>query len=110
MDKFLIFVSGEDDMSAYPLKNLLAIDCIGDGAINFRFKSSVGGGTGAEHDLVALTITADTEVATTKQLIDKIAAFANNTFSKANFLEVANSVTNEFLVPAISAVAITQDS
>ena len=110
MDKFLIFVSGEDDMSAYPLKNLLAIDCIGDGAINFRFKSSVGGGTGAEHDLVACTIASNTEVAVTKQVIDKIAAFANNTFSKANFLEVANDVTGEYLVSGITAIAITQDT
>ena len=118
MDKFLIFIDDTDDAAMYPLSSLLGITVAGEGAVIVKFKSSIGksdGGdivtlTGAEHDLVALTITADTEVATTKQLIDKIAAFANNTFSKANFLEVANSVTNEFLVPAISAVAITQDS
>jgi len=110
MDKFLIFTSAGDDMSAYPLQNLLAIDCVADGVLNFRFKSSVGGGVGAEHDLVACTITADTEVAVTKQVIDKIAAFANNTFSKANFLEVANDVTGEYLVSGITAIAITQDT
>ena len=110
MEKFLIFVGAADDMSAYPISRLLAIDCIADGVLNFRFESSVGGGAGSEHDLQACAITADSEVATVKAVIDKVAAFAKNDFSGANYLVVANDVTSEYLVPAITALASTQDS
>jgi len=110
MEKFLIFVGAADDMSAYPLSRLLAIDCVADQVLNFRFESSVGGGTGAEHDLQACAITADSEFATVKTVLEKIANFSKVSFSGPQFLVVANDITGEYLVPAITALASTQDS
>ena len=69
VQKFLMFIDAEDDAATYPAANLLAMTCASDGVLELQFKSSIGGGVGAEHDSVHLAITADTE----KAVMSKIA-------------------------------------
>ena len=102
--KFIQFIDGGDDAATYPVDNLLGMTCAGDGALLLKFASSVGGGTGAEHDSVALTITADTEKTVMKNIGEAIA------FSKEAVLVIADDVTSAYVDANISACAITLDS
>ena len=102
--KFVQFIDGGDDAATYPVDNLLGMTCAADGTLLVNFKSSVGGGTGAEHDSVSLTITADTEKTVMKSIGEAIA------FSKSAVLLVADDVTGDYVDANITACAITLDS
>ena len=102
--KFVQFIDGADDAATYPVDNLLGMTCASDGTLLVKFASSVGGGTGAEHDSVALTITADTEKTVMKSIGEAIA------FSKSAVLLVADDVTGDYVDANITACAITLDS
>ena len=102
--KFVQFIDAADDAATYPVDNLLGMTCAGDGTLLVKFKSSVGGGTGAEHDSVSLTITADTEKTVMKSIGEAIA------FSKSAVLLVADDVTGDYVDANITACAITLDS
>jgi hypothetical protein len=106
MDKFLVFIDGADDAACYPLANLLGITCASDGAVLMKFKSSVGGGTGAEHDSVALTVTADSEKTVFSSIVSKINAHPNGD----PFIVIADDVNSIYADSNISACAITLDS
>lgn len=106
MDKFLVFIDGADDAACYPLANLLGITCASDGAVLMKFKSSVGGGTGAEHDSVALTVTADSEKTVFSSIVSKINAHPNGD----PFIVIADDVNSVYADSNISACAITLDS
>jgi len=106
MDKFLVFIDGADDAACYPLSNLLAMTCASDGAVLMKFKSSVGGGTGAEHDSVALTVTADSEKTVFSSIVSKINAHPNGD----PFIVIADDVNSIYADSNISACAITLDS
>ena len=102
--KFVQFIDGADDAATYPVANLLGMTCASDGALLIKFKSSVGGGTGAEHDSVALTITADTETTVMQTIGEAI------TFSKEAVVLIADDVAGEYVDSNITACAITLDS
>jgi len=102
--KFVQFIDGADDAATYPVANLLGMTCASDGALLLKFKSSVGGSTGAEHDSVALTITADTEKTVMKSIGEAIA------FSKQAVLVIADDVTSDYVDANITACAITLDA
>ena len=106
MDKFLVFIDGADDAACYPLANLLGITCASDGAVLMKFKSSVGGGTGAEHDSVALTVTADSEKTVFSSIVSKINAHPNGD----PFIVIADDVNSIYADSNISACAITLDT
>ena len=106
MDKFLVFIDGADDAACYPLANLLGITCASDGAVLMKFKSSVGGSTGAEHDSVALTVTADSEKTVFSSIVSKINAHPNGD----PFIVIADDVNSIYADSNISACAITLDS
>jgi hypothetical protein len=71
-----------------------------------KFKSSVGGGTGAEHDSVALTVTADSEKTVFSSIVSKINAHPNGD----PFIVIADDVNSIYADSNISACAITLDS
>jgi len=102
--KFVQFIDGADDAATYPADNLLGMTCAGDGTLLVKFKSSVGGSTGAEHDSVSLTITADTEKTVMKSIGEAIA------FSKQAVLVIADDVTGDYVDANITACAITLDA
>lgn len=102
--KFVQFIDDADDAATYPVANLLGMTCASDGTLLVKFKSSVGGGTGAEHDSVSLTITADTEKTVMKTIGEAI------TFSKEAVVLIADDVAGEYVDSNITACAITLDS
>lgn len=102
--QFVQFIDGADDAATYPVSNLLGMTCAADGTLLLKFVSSVGGGTGAEHDSVALTITANTEKSVMKNIGEAIA------FSKQAVLLIADDVTNDYVDGNITACAITLDT
>tara|TARA_R100001015_G_C4629020_1_gene189534 strand:- start:338 stop:667 length:330 start_codon:yes stop_codon:yes gene_type:complete len=104
-EKFLIFIDAADDAAMYPLSNLLGITVASDGQLLLKFKSSVGGSTGTEHDSVALTITADTE----KAVMQSIAKACGDAYSDAAIV-IADDVNSVYVNSNITACAITLDS
>tara|TARA_R100001510_G_C7646934_1_gene204264 strand:+ start:1824 stop:2153 length:330 start_codon:yes stop_codon:yes gene_type:complete len=108
MNKFLVFIDAADDAACYPVENLLAITCASDGAVNLKFKSSIGsGGTdGASADTVALTVTADTEKTVFSSIVSAINAHPNGD----PFVVVADDVNSVYVDSNISACAITLDT
>ena len=102
--QFVQFIDGADDAATYPVDNLLGMTCVADGALLIKFESSVGGGTGAEHDSVSLTITANTEKSVMKHIGEAIA------FSKEAVLVIADDVASEYVDSNITACTITLDS
>tara|TARA_R100001460_G_scaffold53148_1_gene92086 strand:+ start:508 stop:837 length:330 start_codon:yes stop_codon:yes gene_type:complete len=104
-DKFLMFIDAADDAAVYPVSNLLAMTVASDGQLLLKFKSSVGGNTAAEHDSVALTITADTE----KTVMQAIANACADAYSDATIV-VCDDVNSVFLHADILSCAITLDT
>lgn len=104
-EKFLIFIDAADDAAMYPLSNLLGVSVAADGTLLMKFKSSVGGGAGAEHDSVSLTITADSE----KTVFQSIANACADAYSAASIV-IADDVNSVYVDSNISACAITLDS
>lgn len=108
MEKYLIFIDAADDAAMYPASRLLGMTIASDGAILIKFESSVGGGTGAEHDSVAVTCTADKELKVFKSIAD---AVAGNSFKPGNsHVVVADDVNGVYVDSDITACAITLDS
>ena len=108
VQKFLMFIDAADDAATYPAANLIAMTCASDGVLELQFKSSVGGGTGNEHDSVHLTITADTE----KAVMSKIARSIHATGPGYNdgLIVVADDVNSIYLDSNITACDINLDS
>ena len=102
--KFVQFIDAADDAATYPVDNLLGMTCAANATLLVKFKSSVGGGTGAEHDSVSLTITADTEKSVMKSIGEAIA------FSKEAVLVIADDVAGDYVDANITGCAITLDS
>tara|TARA_R100000655_G_scaffold11098_2_gene25929 strand:+ start:322 stop:663 length:342 start_codon:yes stop_codon:yes gene_type:complete len=106
--KMLIFIDAGDDAAMYPVQSLLAVTVAGDGQVLMKFKSSIGGRTGAEHDSVALTCTADTELVVFKAIADAInkPGIAGND----GHVVVCDDVNSVFLHANILSCLITLDT
>ena len=100
--KFVQFIDNADDAATYPVDNLLAITCAAEGALKLRFVSGMGDNGG--NDLVALTITADTEKSVMKNIGEAIA------FSKEAVLVIADDVAKEYVDANITVCSITLDT
>tara|TARA_R110002020_G_scaffold308697_1_gene524338 strand:- start:311 stop:634 length:324 start_codon:yes stop_codon:yes gene_type:complete len=107
MEKYLIFIDGADDAAMYPASRLLGMTIASNATILMKFESSVGGGTGAEHDSVSVTCTADTELKVFKSIAE---AINGNNFSPKGFVVVADDVSGVYVDSDITACAITLDS
>ena len=103
---YLLFVDAADDAAIYPANRLLGMTCAADGTLLVKFESSVGGGTGAEHDSVSLTITSNTEAA----VMQAIAKAANAPVVQGGVVTVADDVNSVYLHSDITACSITLDA
>ena len=70
MTKYLQFIDDGDDAVTYPAERLISMTCASNATLLLNFESSVGGSTGTEHDVVTLTITADTEKKVMRSIAD----------------------------------------
>ena len=103
--KFVQFIDGADDAALYPVSNIQSLTCAADGALVFKFApGSLGVGQADSKDLVALTITANTEKTVMKSIGEAIA------FSKQAVLVIADDVTSDYVDANITACAITLDA
>ena len=113
--KFLLFVDAADDAAMYPVSRLLAMTCASDGQLLLKFEGSVMDTTVEEDniDLIALTVTADTERAVMIALGEAIGGYTSkgtNDSAYSNVIEVCNDVTSTFLHANILSCTITLDS
>ena len=96
---FFIFVDDADDAAVYPYERLISITCAANATLKMNFESSANKTDGG--DSVTLTITADKELNVMNAIIE-------NMYS--NSCLVADDVNGEYLVPEITACAITLDT
>jgi hydroxylamine reductase (hybrid-cluster protein) len=110
-DPILIFMAAADDAAAYPVSRFIGMTVAANATIKMQFESSIGsGGTdGASSDILALTVTADTELVVFKALAEAIEGAKRNMKNKG-FLLIADDVTSTYIHPNITAVALTIDS
>ena len=100
-----MFIDAADTASVYPSASLLAMTIAADGQLLLKFKSSIGGGTGAEHDSVALTIVADTE----KVVMSNIIAAIADDVKGRELVVVRDDIALEGIA-GVSSIVITLDS
>jgi hypothetical protein len=103
----LIFIDAADDAAAYPLSSLLSMTVAADATILMKFKSSLGGGTTNETDLVTVTCTSNTELTVFKAIASAIASPAG---VHEGYVVVADGVNSVFVDSNITATAITIDT
>jgi len=110
-DPILIFIDAADDAAAYPVSRMLGMTVASDGVIKMQFESSIGsGGTdGASSDILALTVTADTELVVFKAIAEAIEGAKRN-MSNLGYLVIADDVNSTYVHANITAVALTIDS
>jgi|TARA_R100000482_G_C5029947_1_gene103603 hypothetical protein len=112
MEKFLLFVDGENDIAMYPVSRLAAVTCAADEAVLLRFNSSVepAGGTAAANDLVTLTTTSGAAVE--KAIFEAIARAISATGPQYNdgLITVCDDINSIFLHKDILSCAITLDT
>lgn len=106
---------GADDVAMYPLSNFLGFDTqAGDTngtTLNMRFKPlrrsalvTDEGGVGEETDLVALTVTANSQKSVMQNIIDKI----NEPLSRDNgFIVIADVPGSEFVDANITSCVVS---
>jgi len=96
---FFVFIDAADDAAVYPYERLISITCASNATLKMNFESSVGKSDGG--DSVTLTITADTEAKVMNSIIENM---------NSNICLVADDVNSNYLVPDITACAITIDT
>ena len=108
MEKYIIVIDAADDAGMWPASKLTAVTCAADGFVLVRFGSSVagGGGTGAENDLVTLTVTANSEKAVMLAIAQAINGQRN---TKDGVIVLCDDVNAKFLHKDILSCAITLD-
>jgi len=107
MEKFLMFIDAADDAATYPASSLLGMTCASDSVLELQFKSSIGGGVGAEHDSVHLAITADTEKAVMSEIARAINGQRN---TDDGLLVIADDVNSIYLHANITGCDINLDT
>jgi len=110
-DPILIFIDDADDAAAYPVSRMLGMTVAANGVIKMQFESSIGsGGTdGASSDILALTVTEDTELVVFKAIAEAIEGAKRN-MSNLGYLVIADDVNSTYVHANITAVALTIDS
>jgi hypothetical protein len=109
MEKYIIAIDAADDAGMWPASRLAAVTCAGDGVVLVRFGSGIsgGGGTGAENDLVTLTVTANTEKAV---MIAIAQAINGNRNLGDGAIVLCDDVNSVFLHKNILSCTITLDT
>lgn len=96
--KFLYFDGGSDNAMTFPVDRLLAIDQLDNTSILMTFEHALG--TSSSNTKVDLTVTAGTEKAVMESISNAIS------FSKDQFVVIADSVTSNFIDNNITAVSV----
>ena len=112
MEKFLLVIDAADDAAMFPVSGIRAITCAGDGAVLLQFAPGIHDPTGddADADIITLTITADTEVAVLKVLVEKLLGTQNGPGGQAGVLMVCDDVNSVFAHPNILSCTITKNA
>jgi len=100
---YLVFVDAADDAACYHRDRLISMTCSANTTLLLNFESNETGGLNGEHDIVTLTITADTERAVMERIIIEMNA-------KRNFIVIADDVNSEYIDTRITACSITSSS
>jgi len=96
--KFLYFDGGSDNAMTFPVDRLLSIDQLDNTSVLMTFEHVLG--TSSSHTKVDLTVTAGTEKAVMESISNAIS------FSKDQFVVVADSVNSIFVNSSITAVSV----
>jgi|TARA_R100000084_G_C4500994_1_gene78193 hypothetical protein len=110
-ESYLMAVSAADDAIVFPFSKIRNISCAADATIIIAAEPAIFDPTGADasQDIITLTITADTEVAVMKDLVQQmLGAQAGNGQSGA--LVVCDDVNSVFAHPDILSCTITRDA
>ena len=101
-----MFIDAAADAAVYPASSFISMS-VANTALTMNFKSSVGGGTGAEHDSVALTIAtgAPAELAAMTAMVEALSDDV-----KGRELVLVYDAVNAVGIAGISGCAITLDS
>ena len=106
MEKFLCFVSGDDDACMYPMSALRGLAVTAESTILMTFTSFRSSTGDVERDTVTLTTTADKE----KAVFEAIAQKINQHPHSDGFIVLADDVAGTSVHPDLTSVAIAYSS
>tara|TARA_R100000781_G_C3981727_1_gene93771 strand:- start:46 stop:381 length:336 start_codon:yes stop_codon:yes gene_type:complete len=109
-DPLLIFIDAADDAAAYPASRLYGMTVAADATILMKFHSSIGsGGTdGSAADIITITVTADTELATFKHIAEAIEGARRN--PSLGYVTIADDVNSSYVSSNMTGIALAIDS
>ena len=112
MQNYLMAVSAVDDAIVVPLNRIKTICCTADSTVIIYCEPGIHDPTGedADADLITLTITADTEVAVLKVLVEKLLGTQNGPGGQAGVLMVCDDVNSVFAHPDILSCTIAKNA
>ena len=110
MQNYIMAVNAVDDAIVVPINRIRTISCASDSAIIIYCEPGIADPTGAdaENDLITLAITADTEVATLKSLVEQLLGTQNGPGGQAGVLMICDDVNSVFAHPNITSCTITR--
>ena len=111
MNKYFLFLDGENDIAMYPVERLQSVTCAADEAIIMKFApGSLGDGQAASVDIVTLTTTAGAAVeGPVFQAIARAANASGPQYSDG-LITVCDDINSVFLHKDILSCAITLDA
>ena len=112
MTNYLMAVSAADDAIVFPIDKIRNISCETDQHIFIRSEPGIFDPTGADAstDHIDLTITADTEVAVLKVLVEGLLGAQNGPGGQAGVYMVCDDVNSVFAHPNILSCVIVRDA
>jgi len=112
MTNYVMAVSAVDDAICFPLDKIRNISCETDQHIFIRAEPGIHDptGTDADSDHIDLTITADTEVAVMKVLVEKLLGTQNGPGGQAGVLMICDDVNSVFAHPNILSCVIVRNA
>ena len=110
MTNYVMAVSAADDAIVFPIDKIRTISCETDQHIFIRSEPGIADPTGAdaETDHIDLTITADTEVAVIKVLVEKLLGAQNGPGGQAGVFMICDDVNSVFAHPNILSCVIVR--
>ena len=105
VDKMLIFIDAADDAAMYPVSRLRAMTVAANATILMKFDNSIGGTSDNDHDVVTVTVTADTELTVFKAIADAIAK--PGIAGSEGYVVIADDVNSEYVNNNITGIEIT---
>ena len=106
---YIMAVSAADDAIVVPTSRIRTISCASDSAIIIYCDPGIHDptGTDADADIITLAITADTEVATLKSLVEQLNAYPHQ---NGSVLMICDDVNSVFAHANITSCTITRNA